>query len=527
MIRCLLILFLVLAVNANAQNHPQFNVSVYDSSGTGYYFLVPIKMGPQGANFNPYHLILDSVGKVVYYKEFVSGLPTGDFKVLSNGLMTYTYMNKYYLMDSSFTILDSVSCKNGVQHDGHDMQLTSSGEFLLMGSEYEVMDLSAYYLFSNNGSPGSATANVKAAVIQIQDTNKNVVFEWHSKDHFSFLDVDTARLNSPMNIDWTHSNAVTEDTDGNILLSSRHFNEITKINRTTGAVMWRLGGNANQFSFLNDPAMFKGQHDCRRIANGHLTLFDNGAPGHPAAAKEYLIDEINLTATLVWSYVKDSSIFSLSTGNVQRLENGNTLIDFGNLNVNIFQPAFEVVDSGGQKIFEITFADTLLTYRAFNFSNLPFKFDRPLISCNNTGGIGSLETGLNSSYFWNTGATSQSITISSTGEYSVFVPEGNDGFISSSSFVVSDISDPCNDLTSSISQNELSEIKVFPNPNTGTFSIVNFDPNDSFRLMSLKGEIIAKGKCEDEKVFSDLDPGVYFLELQRTNSIRTIRILIL
>ena len=93
-----LVLFIVLSISVHAQNYPQFNATVYDSSGTGYYFLVPIKMGPQGANFNPYHMILDSVGNVVYYKEFVSGLNTGDFKLLSNGLMTYTYLNKYYLI---------------------------------------------------------------------------------------------------------------------------------------------------------------------------------------------------------------------------------------------------------------------------------------------------------------------------------------------------------------------------------------------------------------------------------------------
>lgn len=43
-------------------------------------------------------------------------------------------------MDSSFTILDSVNCKNGIQHDGHDMQITANGEYLLMGSENVVID---------------------------------------------------------------------------------------------------------------------------------------------------------------------------------------------------------------------------------------------------------------------------------------------------------------------------------------------------------------------------------------------------
>jgi hypothetical protein len=522
-----LFLFLALSTGVHSQNYPQFNATVYDSSGTGYYYLVPIKMGAQGSNFNPHHLILDSVGNVVYYKEFVSGLNTGDFKVLSNGLMTYTYLNKYYLMDSSFTILDSVMCKNGVQHDGHDMQITANGDYLLMGSENVIMDLSSYYLFSNNGSPGSSTASVKAVVIQIQDPNKNVIFEWHSKDYFSFLDVDTARLNSPANIDWTHSNAVEEDTDGNILISSRHFNEITKINRTTGAIMWRLGGNANQFNFLNDVGMFIGQHDCRRIANGNLTLLDNGAPGHPAAAKEYILDESNLTAELAWSYVKDSSIFSQSTGNVQRLHNGNTLINFGNLNVNIFQPAFEVVDSLGQKVFEVTFDDTLLTYRAFNFNSLPFQFPQPSVDCNEVGGIGYLDAvSSTSEYLWSTGETTQTIAVNSVGDYSVFIPIGVGGQISSIPFSVTNIGDPCNSLINMVKEQERIGITIYPNPSDGNFSISNFDSNDSYKLISSNGEIISMGKCMEGNQFSELSSGIYYLIVQRIEKVESFKIVI-
>ena len=44
--------------------------------------------------------------------------------------------------------------------------------------------------------------------------NKNVVFEWHAKDHFAFDDADTFFLYQGPTIDWTHSNAVELDDDG-------------------------------------------------------------------------------------------------------------------------------------------------------------------------------------------------------------------------------------------------------------------------------------------------------------------------
>nr|MBK9651864.1 hypothetical protein [Bacteroidota bacterium] len=49
--------------------------------------------------------------------------------------MSYSYLNKYYLLDSTFTPVDSVACKNGIMHDSHEMQLLPNGHFLLLGSK--------------------------------------------------------------------------------------------------------------------------------------------------------------------------------------------------------------------------------------------------------------------------------------------------------------------------------------------------------------------------------------------------------
>ena len=89
-------------------------------------------------------------------------------------------------MDSTFTIVDSVRIKNGFIQDGHDMQILPNGHFLLLGWENITMDLSSYAIFNNNGTVGSANATVRCGIVQEQDANKNVVFEWHSKDYFNF-----------------------------------------------------------------------------------------------------------------------------------------------------------------------------------------------------------------------------------------------------------------------------------------------------------------------------------------------------
>lgn len=464
-------------------------------------------------------MILDDKGRTIYYKD-ADGFFAGDFKLQRNGLMSYSANHQFYLMDSTFTIIDSISSQNGVLDDLHDLQVLPNGNYLILGLENVQRDLSSYTMFLGNGSPGSSTATVRAGVVQEIDSNNNVVFEWHSINAFDFDDVDEYFLTDVNTVDWTHMNAVELDTDGNIMVSSRHFNEITKVSRVDSSVIWRLGGKRNQFTFIGDSIQFLSQHDCRRISNGNITLFDNGralSTIHPAAAKEYDLDEIGMTATLVWSHKEGDSIYSRSQGNVQRLANGNTLISYGDL-----QPdniVFNVVDSSGRKIFEISFPDTLITYRTFNYPSLPWSLNRPSISCSSDSGLFYLHADSgHSEYRWSTGDSTQSIAISDTGAYSVFVPYGDGGYLSSTFFIVSDMANPCQ----LVSVHELLSDKsllIFPNPSAGRIKIRMPDMSVNpglVEIFDITGNRVAEfggfRKLEEFSLdISMLSSGTYFL----------------
>jgi hypothetical protein len=162
------------------------------------------------------------------------------------------------------------------------------------------------------------------------------------------------------------------DPDGNILLSSRHLSEITKINVETGDIIWRLGGKNNQFNFVNDSIGFSYQHDIRRLANGDITLMDNGNMHVPAFSRavEYKLDEVNKTATLVWQFRHTPDVYDSYMGNVQRLSDGNTIIGWGGAHT----PAVTEVRPDGSVAFEMTFpyiSGIALSYRAFRY---PFLF---------------------------------------------------------------------------------------------------------------------------------------------------------
>src|SRR2546426_3251407 len=103
--------------------------------------------------------------------------------------------------------------------------------------------------------------------------------------------------------------------------------EITKIDRRTGELIWRLGGRNNQFAIVDDPlGGFSSQHSVRVLDNGNLLLYDNGLRHTPpeSRAVEYRLDVSTRTATMVWQYRRVPAVFTPFLGSVQRFQNGNT-----------------------------------------------------------------------------------------------------------------------------------------------------------------------------------------------------------
>jgi len=122
------------------------------------------------------------------------------------------------------------------------------------------------------------------------------------------------------------------DRDGNYIVSFRRLEQVIKIDATTGAIRWRLGGRRNQFTFHDDPlGGFSAQHSVRVLPNGHLLLYDNGTrhPEPESRAVEYSLDTVAMTATMVWEFRHLPPIYTPGLGLVQRLGDGGTFIAYG------------------------------------------------------------------------------------------------------------------------------------------------------------------------------------------------------
>jgi hypothetical protein len=486
---------------------PPYVAQGFPAEDPGYYFITTLDFSGVN-NGNSQAVILDGAGQVAFRQRLAN---VSNFRAWPDGRMSYSARGKHILIDSTFAPIDSVSCANGIPNDLHELRILENGHYALLGLENVAMDLSGYPVFQHGTASGSANAIVKSVVIQELNVAKELVWQWRAIDHFDFLDTDTSRLNNPNVVDWTHSNAIEVDNDGNYLLSSRHFSEITKIDRQADTVIWRMGGVRNEFTFTNGPA-FIWQHDIRRLPNGNISLFDNSKPdAHPGRAVEYVLDESALTVSEEWSYAYDTGAYSVAMGNAQRLGNGNTLIGWGALSPD--NAMFTVVDPDGTPVSELYFEDTLSSYRSYYFEELPFTIDRPQIACAIQGAMFELTAiHANSGFRWSTGELGPSILVAATDTIHVEVPTGSGGFLRSVPIV------PVECASVGMTDLEHGSPVVFPNP-AGSVVHLAFGSDSrpkNVELFDVLGKrlwsSVAAGGTTDVPL-TDLREGVYLLRV--------------
>ena len=339
---------------------PHVQATVFGIPSPGRLFLSNIKLSSIATP--SYLMILENDGSPFFQRKLDA--QALDFKMQPDGRLTYFdgKAKAFYALDARFAVVDSFRCGNGYGTDGHDLVLLPNGHALLMSYDPELVDLTPLKM-------GLEFGVAIGLIVQELDQQKSVVFQWRSWDHFKITD-SIGRVSTGGGLDYVHGNSIDADPDGNIIISCRHMSEVTKISRTTGEILWRLGGKNNQFTFINDPFAISRQHAAKLLPNGHLVMFDNGNFRLPSFSRavEYAIDETQKTATLVWQYRLSPDAFGTAFGYVQRFSNGNTLISWGNTT-----PTLTEVAPDGSIVSELTFDPGIATYRAFRFEWPPAR----------------------------------------------------------------------------------------------------------------------------------------------------------
>lgn len=343
---------------------PEIETQIYNNPLPGYNFITPQKHG-----FH-YMIMCDNYSTPVYYRSAFWG--AHDFKLQPNGLLTFfsTRDRCFYGMNEKFAVVDTFLCGNGYEMstDFHDLRIQENGHYFLLAYDPQLVNMDTVV------PGGDPDAVVTGLIVQEMDANDNVIFQWRSWDHFEITDAHESINMLAPNIDYVHGNSIEIESDTSLLISCRNMNEITKIDRRTGDIIWRLNGENNEFTFINDTVFFSYQHSIRLMPDSmHISIFDNGLGNAVipfSSAVEYEIDEQTMTATLIKRIIRSPTILGSFMGHAQRHPNGQTTVGWGHVDSNYtsgfnYTPGITEFNEDDSVALEISIPHT--NYRAFKF----------------------------------------------------------------------------------------------------------------------------------------------------------------
>ena len=269
-----------------------YSVTGYDSSSPNGEVLMAVNSGKSGLL-----LFTDRRGSLI--REKTMPIHVEDLQKWNvNGLVRYSYFQTRgnpvtleniqgtevgyeMICDSDLTIIDSAKLISYHDIDASVSDKLDVHEFILLGDHHYITE--SYYVKTPTNIPDSLHpiqgVRVAACIIQEID-NGQVVFQWDGSDYpelySSSQENNNFRDTSTVH-DYMHLNSICVDSaDNNLIVSFRNLDEIVKLNRQSGDIMWRLGGNNSDFPQTADQ-LFLRQHYPRLTDHGKTLIFvDNG-----------------------------------------------------------------------------------------------------------------------------------------------------------------------------------------------------------------------------------------------------------
>lgn len=334
------------------------------ATAPGHVFVAPF-IGP--GTYGP--LILDNRGEPVWFRPMAH--PTAmNFRVQryrGEDVLTWWEgkVNAGYgggtglILDHEYRRIARVKAGNGYDSDLHEFIVTSRNTALVSIYLDRVIDATSI------GGPVDGRV-VEGVIQEIDIRSGRVLNEWHSLDHIALDESLLPYGTETGGFDYLHLNSIAVDTDGHLLVSARHTSTVYKIDRKSGAVIWRLGGKKSDFA-MGPGATFNFQHDARRHEDGTITVFDNGAFAPPGVGAveafsrplRLQVDMTAMTATLAGVYEPPSPRLAIAMGDLQQLPGGGAFVGWGTAG------SFTEFAADGSVVFDASFAPQGLSYRAF------------------------------------------------------------------------------------------------------------------------------------------------------------------
>jgi len=357
---------------------PKYDVTTLASPTPGHILLTPTQLVGSVLGGPTFLYVIDETGKLLYYLKTPTA-PT-DFEQVKfgDGTVRYTYVlgdtptnlatwpvepASAVVMDDHFHELQRIRLLPSQTHpaagvDAHEFKLLADDHWIDVSYIDEVI----------TDAPRLISVKVASNVVQ-EVSGGNVVFDWETTSvpalfaQSSDTGHDFPNLVEPYQ-DVYHLNSVDIDsTNGNYVVSLRHCDEVVELDKTTGAVLWTLGGTGDDFG-LAEADKSSHQHFARMIAPGDLTMFDNGNASGVTKIREYTLDTNAHTATVVHAITMDGH-FSKAMGSAQKFGNA-FFVGWGYRQASD-SDVTEFDATTQQKSFELSFENGYASYRALKY----------------------------------------------------------------------------------------------------------------------------------------------------------------
>lgn len=315
-------------------------------------------------------MIFDEAGNVVWFNPLPSGIEASNLQVQQlDGKPVLSWWQGYIppqgfgegeevIVNSDYEQVGRVHAGNGFTADLHDFHITPQDTAVL--TVFDPVDCN---LSTVGGPSGGAVTD---AIFQEVDLRTGLVRrEWHSLDHVSLGDsYSTATTTSTKwPFDFFHINSIDQLPSGRTLISARNTWALYELNTLTGQVLLSAGGKQSTVK-LAGGANTAFQHDATVLANGTISVFDNGGVPKVHPQSRGLVLAVNpqtKTDTVVSQYEHPAALSSGSQGNIQELANGNMFVGWG------AEPYFSEFSPSGQLIFDGHMHGSYQSYRTYRF----------------------------------------------------------------------------------------------------------------------------------------------------------------
>jgi len=272
---------------------PDVDVETSDAEAVAGGFLITGQYQGQGGGAAPAY-ILDADGDIVWWYSIGNNV-TGA-RMSYDG--KYMWINGANVPESQGANVHRVTM-DGLMDENLSLDFTGQNHQLTVLPDETV----AFYAYGNNGCDD----------VKLRAPDGTVTTVINARDAHG---VDGA----------CHVNAIEYSPEDNTLVfSDLDHDNYTKVT-LEGEVVWVLGGDSSHFDGAG--AAWSRQHGVDVLGLDRFLIFNNGSGGggEGSLAIEILLDFGSMTATRAWTYA--GGISNAIMGDVQRLDNGNTIVAY-------------------------------------------------------------------------------------------------------------------------------------------------------------------------------------------------------